>query len=112
MVEARHPSLVPRYWAITVLAPLLFATACLSALVFDMVWLGGQPDASLGPDQAVNLCVSVRLAGGWRAATWWEPAISTRTGRARRPFVQPRLACALIPWTGWLPSTGNFQTSN
>src|SRR5260221_13933053 len=102
----------PWYWAAAAWAPLLLAAAGVGALVFEGLWTAAQPADALGPNQAVSLCVSVRLTAGWRLAAWWEPTVSARTGRLRPPFIQPRLACGLIPWQPWLPSNGTIQTSD
>jgi hypothetical protein len=112
MVETARTRPPAHYWAATLLAPLLVAATCLAAVAYDMAWLDRQPAAGLATDRAVSLCVSMRLSGGWRAAAWWEAAVSNRTGRVHRPFVQPGLACALVPWQSWLPSGGTLQTSN
>lgn len=101
-----------RAWILGLLTPLILTAACLTAVAMGEVRLASKPSDALSPDQMVNLCISVRLAGTWRAAAWWEPAISNRTGRLRRPFVQGNIACGLIPWQGWLPSTGDLETSN
>jgi hypothetical protein len=112
MVAHGRLPLLPRYWAAALLAPLLLAAACLGALAFDGLWLAEPPATAPGSSPAVSLCVSVRLSGSWREAAWWEPVFSARTGPVRRPFVQPRLACGLIPWQSWLPATGVLQTSD
>ncbi len=101
-----------RSWILGLLLPMILAAACLAAAAMGEVRLASKPSDALSPDQMVNLCISVRLAGTWRAAAWWEPAISNRTGRLRRPFAQRNMACGLIPWQGWLPSTGELETSN
>jgi len=107
-----HPQASLHYLTLALLAPVLLAAACLAALAFNEAWLAGKSPTTLASNQITMLCVSMRLSRDWRAAVWWGAAVSTRTGRMRRPFIQPRLACGLVPWQSWLPSTGALQTSD
>ena len=68
--------------------------------------------AARQPAEIVRVCVSVRLTGGPRLATWWAPAFNSRTGLMRRAFLQSNMACGLAQWQRWLPTAGALQTSN
>ena len=91
----------------SLLLPVALAGACLAALLFATVWrLAAAP--TTGPRaEIVRVCVSVRLTGSPRLATWWAPAFNSRTGLMRHAFLQSNMACGLAG--GRQPA---LQTSN
>jgi hypothetical protein len=101
-----------KYLAAGLLMPLVLAGACLSALLFGTAFRLAAVPATRQPAEIVRVCVSVRLTGGPRLATWWAPAFYSRTGLMRHAFLQSNMACGLAQWQGWLPATGALQTSN
>jgi hypothetical protein len=92
--------------------PLALASACLAALLFAAAWRLAAVPAAAPHAEIVRVCVSLRLTGGPRLATWWAPAFNSRTGLMRHAFLQSNMACGLAQWQGWLPATGALQTSN
>ena len=101
-----------KYFAVGLLLPLALAAACLAALLFGAAWHLATMPVARQPAEIVRVCVSVRLTGSPRLATWWAPAFNSRTGLMRHAFLQSHMACGLAQWQGWLPATGALQTSN
>jgi hypothetical protein len=97
-----------RFLAASLLLPLALASACLAALLLGTVWRA----AAQQSPEIVRVCVSLRLSGGPRLATWWAPAFNSRTGLMRHAFLQSNMVCGLARWQGFLPLTGALQTSN
>jgi hypothetical protein len=102
-----------KFLAAGLLLPLGLAAACLAAtLFFATTWRLAAAPAAQPRTEIVRVCVSVRITGGPRLATWWAPAFNSRTGLMRHAFLQSNMACGLAQWQGWLPATGALQTSN
>jgi hypothetical protein len=101
-----------KYLVAGLLLPLALAGAGLAALLFAGAWRLAAAPAASPRAEIVRVCVSVRLTGGPRLATWWAPAFNSRTGLMRHAFLQSNMACGLAQWQGWLPATGAMQTSN
>jgi hypothetical protein len=113
MMSTRLPSRPKlKYLAAGLLLPLGLAAACLATLLFAAAWRLAAAPAAQPRAEIVRVCVSVRLTGGPRLATWWAPAFNSRTGLMRHAFLQSNMACGLAQWQGWLPATGALQTSN
>ena len=100
------------YLAAGLFLPTALAGACLAALLFGTAWRLAALPAAGQRAEIVRVCVSVRLTGGPRLATWWAPAFNARTGLMRRAFLQSNMACGLAQWQRWFPTTGALQTSN
>ena len=105
------PRIKLKYLAAGLLLPMAVAGACLVVVLFGAAWRLAAP-AAPRQGEIVRVCVSVRLTGGPRVATWWAPAFNSRTGLMRRAFLQSNMACGLAQWQRWLPATGALQTSN
>ncbi len=92
------------------LLPLAFCLALTGVILLNQLWLPRVAPASQ-PGHLAKVCVSVRVAGGFRVAAWWGPAISGRTGQPHKPFLQSNMACGLAPWLPVLPRNGNLESS-
>ncbi|MBI3243799.1 MAG: hypothetical protein HYZ49_16055 [Chloroflexi bacterium] len=105
----RRPNKAGYVLAATLL-PLAFCLALAGGVLLNQLWL---PQVALAskPGHLAKVCVSVRLTGGFRVATWWGPAISGRTGKPYQPFIQTNMACGLAPWLPALPRNGNLESS-
>ncbi|MBI3361051.1 MAG: hypothetical protein HY023_08065 [Chloroflexi bacterium] len=87
-------------------------TLCLSLcaiLVAAQMWL---PSSKLPSRAIAKTCMSLRLTGGFRLATWWAPLSVGRSGRPGKPFIQSNMACGYMPWAPVLPAIGNLETSD
>jgi hypothetical protein len=93
------------------LLPLALAGAGLAGLLSGAALRSAAPAARPHPE-IVRVCVSVRLTGGPRLATWWAPAFSERTSLMRRAFLRSSMACGLAPWRAGLPDAGALHFSN
>ncbi len=109
-MEMLGPPRLRYFLAAGLVLPLLLAAACVGTLL--MIPAGRAALAAPRQPEIVRVCVSLRLGGEPRLATWWAPAFSSRTGLMRRAFLQSNMACGLATWQNWLPATGALQTSN
>lgn len=92
------------------LLPLAVCLTCAALALAEQLWL---PQLASAQSQYVSrVCVSVRLRGSFRAATWWGTAYNPRTGTARKPYFESNVACALSPWLPVLPVQGVMETSD
>ncbi|MEP7357758.1 MAG: hypothetical protein ABI847_10995, partial [Anaerolineales bacterium] len=91
-----HPKF--RYLAAGFLLPIALAGACLAALVVGAASGLAAKSGAVPQTEIVRVCVSLRLAGGPRLATWWAPAFNSRSGLMRRAYLQSNMACGLAQW--------------
>ena len=112
MNTLHKPRVRLRYLAASLLLPIILAGACLATLLVGTASRLVAASPASPRAEIVRVCVSVRLGGGPRLATWWAPAFNGRTGLMRRAFLQSNTACGLARWQAWLPATGALQTSN
>jgi len=78
--QARKRSTNAGYALAAILLPLTFCLALAGVMLLNQLWLPRVALASQ-PGHLAKVCVSVRVTGGFRVATWWGAAISGRTGK-------------------------------
>ena len=56
-----------------------------------------------------RLCITAKLGGQSRLASWVSPAISARTGHIRYPAIQGSSICGFAPWAPRLPANATWE---
>jgi hypothetical protein len=92
---------------IGVMLALALGLGCCGLGAGTQLWL---PRLAGQPGHVVKACVSVRTSRSFRVAVWRGPPTG-RTGAVIKPFIQSNIACALAPWTPFLPRNGAAETS-
>lgn len=93
---------------VTIIAVLLAGT-CLFGMVAAILLEAWPPPGLAEHGYLTRLCVSVKITGHARMASWVSPAISARTGNIRKPSVQGHTACGFMPWSPRLPANSVWE---